>query len=70
MRKNLSNIDIQWSGRFQLICSMIDHFGDEIININMGQIIRYIKNPKLILYQKKIFKYRMAESLSNKKFLT
>ena len=52
---------------------MIDHFGDEIININMGQIIRYIdKNPKLILYQKKIFRsIGWQESLSkDKKFLT
>ena len=32
---------------------MIDYFGDEIINISMTQIIRFIdKNPKLTLYQK------------------
>ena len=36
---------------------MIDYFGDEIINISMTQIIRFIdKNPKLTLYQKKIYR--------------
>ena len=57
-KRNLSKYryTVDYPEDFKLICSMIDHFGDEIININMGQIIRYIdKNPKLILYQKKKF---------------
>ena len=51
---------------------MIDYFGDEIININMTQIIRFIdKNPKLTLYQKEIYRsIGWQKSLSrDKKFL-
>ena len=73
-KRNLSKYryTVDYPEDFKLICSMIDYFGDEIININMNQIIQYIdKNPKLILYQKKIFRsIGWQESLSkDKKFL-
>ena len=36
---------------------MIDYFGENILNIKMNNIINYIdKNPKEILYQKKIYR--------------
>ena len=73
-KKNLSKYryTVDYPDDFKLICSMIDYFGDEIININMAQIIRFIdKNPKLTLYQKKIYRsIGWQESLSrDKKFL-
>ena len=54
-KKDLSKYryTVDYPDDFKLICSMIDYFGDEIINISMTQIIRFIdKNPKLTLYQK------------------
>ena len=58
-KKDLSNYryTVDYPNDFKLICSMIDYFGENILNIKMNDIINYIdKNPKKILYQKKIYR--------------
>ena len=57
INKNLSKYryTVDYYEDFKLICSLIDRFGESILDIDMYQIIDFIKkNPKKILYQKKI----------------
>lgn len=56
-KKNLSKYryTVDYLDDFKLIASMIDFYGKEIENINMSQIIEYIKkNKDKISYQKSI----------------
>ena len=58
-QKNFSQYryTVDYHEDFKLICSMIDFFGDKIIEIKMEDIIKYIdQNPKKIAYQKKLFR--------------
>jgi spore coat polysaccharide biosynthesis protein SpsF (cytidylyltransferase family) len=59
IKKDLSSYryTVDYPEDFKLICSMIDYFGNKIIDLKMKDIIKFIDdNPRLILYQRNIFR--------------
>ena len=59
INKNLSKYryTVDYYNDFKLICSLIDEHGESILDIDMYEIIDFIKkNPKKVSYQKKLYR--------------